>query len=223
MEPAPGSTPVRRGLNPAGAASQRMAAMEAIRAVEQVHGAGELGRRDEKGELQPLPIVESDGPLVGEYSYDRRTGNPTRIDLSRAGAPADRWPALVAAHEIGHYLDHVDLSSGTKDYDNWESAAQRTPEVRAVMQAIRKSKTYSLLPDDDLHWRYPWELWSRAYAQYIAWRSGSSRLKSELDKVLTHDAPSVQVRYWPYDEFAPIAAAIDELMEARGWATRKDT
>ena len=44
----------------------------------------------------------------------------------------------------------------------------------------------------------------------------SSRLKSELDKVLTHDEPSTRVRCWPFNEFTPIAAAIDELMEARG-------
>ena len=55
----------------------------------------------------------------------------------------------------------------------------------------------------------------------MAWRSGSSTLKGELDKILTHDHAGIRVRQWPYDEFAPIAAAIDRLMEARGWATRK--
>ena len=65
------------------------------------------------------------------------------------------------------------------------------------------------------------ELWARAYAQYIAWRSGSSRLKGDLDKALTHDNPNYRVMYWPYDEFAPIAMAIDRLMEARGWARPK--
>lgn len=50
-----------------------------------------------------------------------------------------------------------------------------------------------------------------------------SRLKRQLDKVLTHDDPAERVMYWSYDEFAPIAQAIDRLMEARGWARRKKT
>ena len=133
----------------------------------------------------------------------------------------NRWPALIAAHEIGHHLDHAGLSDARGEPEDWESSAQRTPEMRAVMQAIRQSGRAALLRAEDPYWLWPWELWSRAYAQYIAWRSGSSRLKSELDKVLTHPDAATRARYWPYDEFAPIAEAIDRLMEARGWARRK--
>ena len=42
-----------------------------------------------------------------------------------------------------------------------------------------------------------------------------------LDKILTHDDAAIRIRQWPYDEFAPIAAAIDRLMEAQDWARRK--
>lgn len=65
------------------------------------------------------------------------------------------------------------------------------------------------------------ELWARAYAQYIAWRSGSSVLKAQLDKMLTHKEQGVRVRQWPYDEFVPIAQAIDKLLMSRRWASRK--
>ena len=74
--------------------------------------------------------------------------------------------------------------------------------------------------DRDFH-REPAELWARAYAQWVAWRSGSSLLKGQLDKVLTHDDDAIRIRQWPYDEFAPIAAAIDRLMVDQGWARRK--
>ena len=86
------------------------------------------------------------------------------------------------------------------------------------MAEILQSRTYSLLPEDEPYWSQPWELWARSYAQYIAWRSGSVVLQSDLNRVLRHEDPRIRVRYWPYDEFAPIAAAIDRLMEARGWA-----
>ena len=67
----------------------------------------------------------------------------------------------------------------------------------------------------------PGELWARAYARYIAWRSGSPLLKAQLDTVLTHDVPVIRVRQWPYDESAPIAEAIDTLRENHGWARGK--
>ncbi len=65
------------------------------------------------------------------------------------------------------------------------------------------------------------ELWARAYAQYIAWRSGSSVLKAQLDKILTHAQPTTRIRQWPYDEFLPIAKEIDKLLMSRRWASRK--
>ena len=222
MEPHPDAAPVREALDASGAGSQRTAAMPAIRAVERVHGAGGLGRLDAKGKREPLPIRESaTTEKAGEYVYDQiGTGHPQRIDVSSEGRPQDRWPALIAAEEIGHHLDHVGMSGGAKDPGDWESYAQQTPEMQAVMNAICESGTYDILPVDS-HRRWPWELWGRAYAQYIAWRSGSSRMKADLDKVLTHADPGERVRYWPYDEFTPVAEAIDALMEVRGWAKRK--
>lgn len=31
----------------------------------------------------------------------------------------------------------------------------------------------------------------------------------------------MRITQWPYDEFAPIAQAIDALMEKQGWAQKK--
>ena len=223
MEPHPRSTPVRQGLDPSGAQSQRGAALAAIRAVERVHGSGRLTADPDAKKVVPLPIRESaTTDKQGEYVPDPRTGKPVRIDLSHEGKEADRWPALIAAEEIGHYLDHAGMSGYAREVGEWESSAQRSPEMKAVIDAILKSPTYGLLPKGEPDFReWPWELWGRAYAQYIAWRSGSSRLKGDLDKALTHDNPNYQTMYWPYDEFAPIAMAIDRLMEARGWARPK--
>ena len=98
--------------------------------------------------------------------------------------------------------------------------------MKAVIRAIRQSPTYKLLGSirprrQRSYWRHASELWARAYAQYIAWRSGSSRLKSQVDMVLSHQDHGVRITQWPYDEFAPIAQAIDALMEKQGWAQKK--
>ena len=133
-------------------------------------------------------------------------------------ARTDAWPALTIVHEIGHYLDHVALSGSPTRLRNRETIKQSTPEMRALMAAIRVTPTSGLLRPKQAN---PRELWARAYAQWIAWRSGSSRLQGQLDRILTHQNATVRIRHWPYDEFAPIASAIDRLMEARGWARQK--
>lgn len=62
---------------------------------------------------------------------------------------------------------------------DYESLARVMPEMKAVILAIRKSRTYKLLkgikPAEKMKYlRNPVELWARAFAQYVAWRSGFS-------------------------------------------------
>ena len=70
------------------------------------------------------------------------------------------------------------------------------------------------------YWTRPQELFARAHAQYIARRSGSRRMRRELDSVLGWDQHRRQ--QWPHNEFAPIAGAMDCLFEAVGWLVRED-
>ena len=207
------STPVRNGLDLGPAGSQAGAAREAQRAIGRVHG------ETVRPPAPPVPVVETqDAAYLGKW--DPSGGGTIRISSSGA---ADHWPALTVAHEIGHMLR---LPGAAGSGRLRESLARVTPEMKAVIKAIRKSRTYKLLGnlkplERRRYFRNPTELWARAFAQYAAWRSGSSRFKGDLDKILTHDDADVRIRQWPYDEFAPIAAAIDRLMEAQGWARRK--
>ena len=70
------------------------------------------------------------------------------------------------------------------------------------------------------YWTRPQELFARAHAQDIAWRSGSRRMREELDSVLGWDQHRRQ--QWPHNEFAPIAGAMDCWFEAAGWLVRED-
>jgi len=216
VEPNPNSTDVGSALDVPTDPKQmrsdlRRGANEAIRAVRRVHGVG-------AGKLPTIPVVQINDPRVyGRYWWDK-AGNADRIELSKVDPD---WPAMTAAHEIGHFLDHSGLSKkGVTDKDDLESKKQSTPTMREVMKAIRQSKRYALLQGNS-YLTHEAELWARAYAQYIAWRSGSSVLKAQLDKMLTHKEQGVRVRQWPYDEFVPIAQAIDKLLMSRRWASRK--
>lgn len=185
----------------------RRAAHEAVRAVRRVHG---------DGPLPTIPVEQVNDPTVyGRFQF-RITGDAKNIELSEAD-PAQ--PALTAVHEIGHFLDHAGLSGSPADLLDRETEQESTRTMQSVMKAIRQSKRFALLQGDpDL--TSPTELWARAYAQYIAVRSGSSALKAQVDEILTHTEQGVRVEQWPYDEFVPIAQAIDKLLMSRRWARR---
>ena len=63
------------------------------------------------------------------------------------------------------------------------------------------------------------EVFARAYVQWIAWRSGSTPMLDEVDATLKM-RPPWYLEAWNHDEFLPIAAAFDRLMEDRGWVTK---
>ena len=73
------------------------------------------------------------------------------------------------------------------------------------------------------HWRFLRqrnELFARAYAQYVAWRSGDPVMREQVDEILA--APGKRLEHWPYEEFLPIVEAFDRLFEGKelGWLTR---
>ena len=59
------------------------------------------------------------------------------------------------------------------------------------------------------------EAFARAYAQWIAVRSGSAAMRGELDLILGGRAGS-PLQYWG-DDFLPVAAAFDRLFTSWGW------
>ena len=66
----------------------------------------------------------------------------------------------------------------------------------------------------------PYEAFSRAYSQYIAWRSRDAGMLAQLRQVLHSDDLHARVTRWDYAEFAPIAEAMDELLGAQGLLSR---
>ena len=96
---------------------------------------------------------------------------------------------------------------------------RRTPTYQSIAAAARaggRGVTY---------WRYLRhrnELFARAYAQYIAWRSGDPVMREQLDTILADKGPEIRLEHWPYEEFLPIVEAFDRLFEGKelGWLTR---
>jgi hypothetical protein len=196
---------------------------EALAAIDSVHGAGDLPL---------LPVRMGRGRReFGGYEY-ARDGRALALVVSRHS----EHPHLTVVHEIGHFLDHQAFGIVGR-------FASESRRVVAVMDAITQSSAVQVLRSREamkqvlvqmphggrrihrLSQRYvgyllePKECFARAYAQLIAVRSRDPRLLDELSR-LQGDllAGGVYHQQWSDDDFAPIAAALDQSLRRMGWA-----
>ena len=149
--------------------------------------------------------------------------------------PIGAEPELSLAHEIGHFLDHSRLPSGSatgprRYFGSTKPASRR---MQLLMRTIRRTPTYQAIAalarvpgvPGVTRWKYLRhrnEIFARAYAQYVAWRSGDPVMREQLDAILSHPNPKRSFEHWPYEEFLPIVEAFDRLFEGKelGWLTR---
>lgn len=80
--------------------------------------------------------------------------------------------------------------------------------IRSVVDVpvVRKHLNYLMRED---------EVWARAYSQYVATRSSSAVLKTELEK--ERGLAGSYPRQWSDEDFAPVAASIDKIFKVMGW------
>lgn len=131
---------------------------------------------------------------------DKKTGKPSYIGISK-DSPT---PELTMAHEFGHYLD---TEFGMLKADR---KGRRPAHVQPVLDAIDDSAAYqSSFIRKSPHKRTQNEAFARAYAQYIALRSGSEVMMAQIK--------SRQADHWTPEDFEPIAKAFDAMFEELGW------
>ena len=185
-----------------------------------VHGDGNLPK--------PLPVQQNEKLIPRAATQHVRTRDglrrPVRIWIRERDNP---WPELLTVHEIGHYLDISGLPG--KEH---QSTLATMPEMAALLRVIYGTATWRAI----LHGRRSakgakdvkeWnrlskrrEAFARAYAQYIAWKSGDATLRRSLDERMAGDQPPrIRLSQWSTVEFLPIAAAMDKLFEKTGWLT----
>ena len=63
----------------------------------------------------------------------------------------------------------------------------------------------------------PREVFTRAYTQYIAHRSGNENLTRAINETVDFTNAGGAPTQWEWDEFEPIAGAFDELFRRKGW------
>lgn len=160
-------------------------------------------------------------------------------------------PLITALHELGHFIDHKGLGEDTARFASgvaWHEGGDLKPLMEAlynseagkmlrVMQGWKDGLPFAVveLENGDLqgfqvdktrvaYYLDPREIFARAYAQWIATRSGNIEALRQLARA--RDAqPNVTLRIgqaktyprqWEDTDFAPIAKAFDDYFEALG-------
>lgn len=194
--------------------------------------------------MRPIPLVTEDRPgYQGAYSGRRISVNPR-----------GQAPRLTSVHEIGHFIDHAGWGPGGQRFGTdemiepggvlhaWWQATQNSaqtgvlqflreqlPDGAALVDRIRSDGTRYTVDVDHRYIDYLTshrEMFGRAYAQWIAVRSGDPALLEDLEKA-RDPANGEQVvegtgflpgypRYWSDEDFEPIAAALDEAFRQLG-------
>jgi hypothetical protein len=195
----------------------------AVAAIDSVHGDGTL----------PQLVVRTNASTVeaASYGWDDRSGRPLSLSVSRR-APR---PQLAVVHEVGHFLDHQvfgdrrrfgsesdrvpDLMQAIGD----TMAVRRLRELRSRRQVLirthpHRRERFTLDQALISYLLEPREIFARAYAQYVAVRSGDLRLLTQLQEVQRDlFVGMVYHQQWDQEDFLPVRGAFDRMLRWRRW------
>jgi hypothetical protein len=130
---------------------------------------------------------------------------------------------LIAAHEIGHYIDNVLLEAVSPGGStSWFS--QTCPHLEGVCVKLQESWTLTQLrkmrnegghlPDKYVDYLLrPEEVFARAFAQYITVKSSDSSLSEELAPYL-EEGGALELTQWHPTDFQQILVAFDDFFLA---------
>ncbi len=178
------------------------AVARALAAAGRVHGVPE--------DLWPATVITIALPshMEGGYNFQSRT-----VAINETTDVAD----LACLHELAHHLDYWLLrtpeAAGPREEITRLISRSRAHQALARLRAGASDEDAKTI-DYALRRR---ELWSRAYSQWVAWRSRHRLLLDRIDDLLRQSGPG-RLEAWSVADFAPIAQAFDELMVAIGWA-----
>ena len=215
---APGDRNLSQRLNTKRAPfpAQNQAVQEALWAIEEVHS---------------LPPLETERYKTIELSFRRQSGygfidarskrETGRILLTFNRDLAPEQLGLTILHELGHLIDLL-FFEPVEVLSHSSITKQELAPILNAAQATRAWQQYqgrlNLDPfdDDALYLSNPAEIWARAYAQYIAEKSGNENL---LAAVKEQAAPAYNQlpEHWSATDFMPVRQAIDTLFQTKGW------
>lgn len=146
---------------------------------------------------------------------------PGQVPVLKVSADSESVP-WSAIHEIGHLLDNRGLHTPSV---NRLYASQGQPELKALMQTIRRTRSYHEILARSKAERVDYfvrsqELFARAYTQFIAEESADPSLLETLKKIITGGMESVNVwkeSQWNPAQFSGIRKEMREVIRKLKW------
>jgi hypothetical protein len=183
-----------------------------------------LAQIDAVHTVENLPTIPLKGSssvkFQGRYTYKAFSGDPIDIAISSASVN----PELTVAHEVGHFLDHHAFgTAGTYSsindplFDAWRKAidnSQATRDLSDLLNAATDGWTAKRVS----YYLARWEQWARAYAQWVATKSGNAAMLDQVGAIVASTgSKAYAASQWSAADFEPIANAIDDIFRAKGW------
>jgi len=211
----------------------------ALDAIDRVHVM------DDSMELLPLKASKS-YRTGGMYRYKLRTGwQLDMFVVLNEFAELDEEDTEVQSnmlHETAHWIDHMMMGVprrfaspeyvthelATPDAEaiaNWRKVVKESEAMKALLRFTGGSVDVKINGDISYYYSFDFvrkagswkETFARSYAQWIAHKSGDQGLRSYYDKELLKIENGAAPLTWEWDDFQPVASAIDDIFRSRGW------
>jgi hypothetical protein len=186
--------------------------------------------------LAVIDSVHGDGaipPLVGRTRVMPDLAGKFEPGQGIVVNPQTSYPALVAAHEIGHVLDFYEFTSQRYEslqgvemipfLNAWLSsqACRQLQNLRAQLSLPIADPLQDQLRKDDLS-RVNYllgsnEAWCRAYSQWLAISSQEPALIQQLNNLRQARNNARFAIQWDDSDFGPLHQQIDLLFRRKGW------
>ena len=150
-------------------------------------------------------------------------------------------------HETGHWIDHMMMGVprrfaspeyvthelSTPDAEaiaNWRKVVKESDAMKELLEfpggSVDVEYTHEGIQGfasyyygfNFLRKASSWkETFARSYAQWVAYKSDDQGLRSYYDKRLTEIVGGAAPLTWEWDDFQPVADAMDDIFRSRGW------
>lgn len=185
--------------------------------------------------IQTIDSVHGDGPLPGMALKYIKRKSTTLGSYSLSNTEIKIFDItqspITLVHEMGHWIDHHGFKNIAKVPSNYgvQSMASYSDLLKPIITAANASKKIKDIKSDPILGR-KWkvyassnhEIFARAYAQYIATKSGNKQMIDGLKERQGSDfVRSVYPEQWDDDDFKPIYNEFEKLFKSIGWIKTK--
>jgi hypothetical protein len=193
----------------------REALQATLAAVDAIHG---------DGTLPTVPVAKIRGSATAG-----RFRPPAHVGI----AMATREPRLTLLHELGHLLDWSGFAFRSELNDLELAGWREAVEASAPILQLREMQTRKVMTVRLRQWGQPervridqsqvayllrpTEMFARSYSQFVAVRSASPELLTELGGVRSRPKEVLYPEQWKDPDFGRVDEEFVKLFRKRGW------